>query len=111
MKISSLPLLRMSPPGAVISVNFCMRLGCDVGGCWAARACSGCAEGGGTMAGPARRAGEGAVVARMAGCCVDVTGGATVPGDCTGVPTLPAFVRAIVFGACTVPGAPLGLTC
>lgn len=105
MKMSSLPLLKMSPPGAVISVNFCMRLGCVVGGCCcgavAAAVCSGCAVGAGMTAGPARRAPEGDVLAmlevpRVSVACVPAT--PPLPaGDCTvGVPVLPALVRAIV---------------
>lgn len=104
MKISSLPLLRMSPPGAVISVNFCIRLGCVVGGTCAAL--SGCAEGAGTTAGPARRAGEGAAGACPSGVPATppvptpaAPATPATPGDCAvGVLALPTLVRAIVLG-------------
>lgn len=117
MKMSSLPLLRMSPPGAVISVNFCMRFGWVVGGACATAAASGCAAGAGTTAGPARRAGDGADV------CGVVTPAPTPtlvptpmpaePGDCTapgGVLALPALVRAIVLAGWPI-AAPLALAC
>lgn len=104
MNISSLPLLRISPPGAVISVNFCMRFGCEVGGCGCV---VGCVVGAGTTAGPPRRAGDvlTAVVVPMGG----MADSAVVPGDCTvGVLTLPALVRAIVL-TCGAFAAPLPL--
>lgn len=133
MKMSSLPLLRMSPPGAVISENFCMRFGWEAGGCCAG--VRGCADGAGTTAGPPRRAGDGAGAADPAPppgaagpppeapaptaprgvpgppapgvCCAE----GAVPGDCTvGVLALPAFVRPIVLGGCAIP-APLTLAC
>lgn len=103
--MSSLPLLRISPPGAVISVNFCMRLGCEVGG----GGCAGvCAVGAGTTAGPPRRAGDvlTAVVVPTGGMAPSVA----APGDCAlvGVLTLPALVRAIVL-TCGALATPLAL--
>lgn len=100
MKMSSLPLLSMSPPGAVISENFCMRLGC----CAGVDTDGGCTPGAGTTAGPARRAGD-------AGAGGPDAGAVGAPGDCAvGVPALPALVRAIVLAGCPL-AAPLPLAC
>lgn len=108
MKMSSLPLLRISPPGAVISVNFCMRLGWVVGGSWGAPGASGCTAGAGTTAGPARRAGEGAAGAWPSGV---PAAPAPCPGDdAVGVLALPTLVRAIVLAGWTI-AAPLPLAC
>lgn len=109
MKINSFPLLSMSPPGAVISENFCMRLGCETGvGCEG----TGWDAGAGTTAGPARRAGEaGAGTPPATAFVKPALGPATVvPGDCTGVLALPTFVRAIVLTGWAI-AAPLTLAC
>lgn len=139
MKMSSLPLLRISPPGAVISENFCIRFAWEVGG-GCTLGCRGCAVGAGTTAGPGRRAGDDIASAEPGPALTPVLP-APVPaapaappsgpiptsplgpldasvadaGDCTvlvGVPTLPAIVRAIVFDTWPLPAtAPLGLAC
>lgn len=98
----------MSPPGAVISENFCIKFGCEAGVPWVG---IGCETGAGTTAGPARRAGEAGVGAPTAGDETPTpTFAAVVPGDCTGVLALPTFVRAIVLAGCAI-AAPLALAC
>lgn len=76
-----------------------MRFGWEVGGTcgWPAGG-RGWAVGAGTTAGPARRAGEGVVVAMVVPSVVAPRVSAVLAaGDCTvGVPALPALVRAIV---------------
>lgn len=80
-----------------------------VGGCCCAGVWSGCAEGAGTTAGPARRAGDAAAGCGAAGPAPIAPSPPSPPspprapaaaGDCTGVPTLPALVRAIVLAGC-----------